>query len=175
MLSDEDRSNLVAYIDGELDEKTALRLEATIARDPNARADVEQLKRVWQMLDHLPRPTPSPDFTHQTLEKVTVQSAVPTASWVTGIRARVLAVPFGWAAALLIAAGTGYSATYFLSPGKPAKASPATLHGDAPMTAEDLRVIKNRRLYEHAISMDFLRALADPDDPDLFGDDSTGS
>ena len=39
VLSDEDRAELVAYLDGELDEKSTLELEARLSRDPQARAE----------------------------------------------------------------------------------------------------------------------------------------
>ena len=40
---------------------------------------------------------------------------------------------------------------------------------------QDLYVIENARVYEHVDDIDFLHKLANPNDPDLFGDDSAGS
>ena len=57
--SAEERDNLVAYLDGELDEAAVRSLEARLARDPQARQELEALKRSWEMLDYLPRPEPS--------------------------------------------------------------------------------------------------------------------
>src|SRR5262249_41070651 len=67
-LTDEDRANLVAYLDGELDAEAAQALEAKLSVDPTARAEADALKRTWELLDYLPRPEPSPSFTHRTLE-----------------------------------------------------------------------------------------------------------
>src|ERR1051325_9808599 len=70
-LSDEDRAALVAYLDGELDEEAAREVETRISQDPTVRAEVESLKRTWDLLDYLPRAEPSPSFTHRTLSLVT--------------------------------------------------------------------------------------------------------
>ena len=39
----------------------------------------------------------------------------------------------------------------------------------------DLRLMENLRLYEQVDDIHFLRQLADPGDPDLFGNDDRGS
>ncbi len=38
-LSDDEREDLTAYLDGELDEQSARELEAKLGRDPNTRAE----------------------------------------------------------------------------------------------------------------------------------------
>ena len=73
-LNEEDRANLVAYLDGELDEHAARDLEARLANDPRARAEAETLRRTWELLDYLPRAEASGSFTHRTLERLAVQS-----------------------------------------------------------------------------------------------------
>src|SRR5580704_12809187 len=76
-LTAQDRDNLVAYLDGELDERTARALQAKLARDPQARAEVEALKRSWNMLDYLPRGEASSQFTSRTLDRLsTIQPAI---------------------------------------------------------------------------------------------------
>ena len=70
-LSDEDRATLVAYLDGELDEDAVRQVEARISQDPTVRAEVESMKRTWELLDYLPRAEPSPTFTHRTVSLVT--------------------------------------------------------------------------------------------------------
>ena len=65
-LNDEERDELVAYLDGELDEQAARDVEARLGRDPRAKAEAEALRRTWNLLDYLPRPEPSGDFTHRT-------------------------------------------------------------------------------------------------------------
>src|SRR5437879_1458350 len=61
---------LIAYLDGELDSAAARQVEARLAKDPAARARAAELKKSFDMLDYLPRPEPSPNFTTRTLDKL---------------------------------------------------------------------------------------------------------
>src|SRR5687768_7586709 len=63
-------SELVAYLDGELDPEAAREVEARLATDPAARARAAELKKSFELLDFLPRPEPSPNFTSRTLDKL---------------------------------------------------------------------------------------------------------
>jgi anti-sigma factor RsiW len=165
-LSEEERANLVAYLDGELDEAQARVLEARLSNDPRARAEAESLRRTWDLLDYLPRTEASTSFTHRTLEKLAVQTGVrPIARrrrWPWWLRAAA------WAAAVLLAAGVGFGVANLLWPRQQASVQ-APAEVEARM-ARDLRVIRHKRLYEHVDDLQFLREL---DDPDLFGDDET--
>jgi anti-sigma factor RsiW len=155
-LTDEERADLVAYLDGQLDEDKAQEVAARLSLDPAARAEADALNRVWDLLDYLPKAEPSPTFTHRTLERVTAQQPASRAAgrrrWV-----RVAA----WAAALLLAVATGFGGTAFLLPRDRADEA----------LVRDLRVIENRRLYEPIDDLDFLLELSHPD---LFGDDAPG-
>jgi len=115
-LNEEERANLVAYLDGELDEAKARALEARLSTDPRARAEADSLRRTWDLLDYLPRTEASTSFTHRTLEKLAVQ---------TGVRPIVRRrLPWwlraaAWAAAVLLAAGAGLGAANLLWPRPP--------------------------------------------------------
>jgi anti-sigma factor RsiW len=166
-LSDEDRANLVAYLDGELAEPAARALEARLATDPQARAEAEGLRRTWEMLDYLPRAEASTTFTHRTLEKLAVQTGP------RGVARPARRLPWwllaaGWAAALVLAAGGGLTAANLLWPRAPAAADDSA-EVEAQI-ARHRRVLENLRLYEHADDLEFVRQLAGPD---LFGDDET--
>ena len=65
-------TELVAYLDGELDPAAARQVEARLAKDPAARTRAAELKRSFDMLDYLPRTEPSPTFTTRTLDKLPV-------------------------------------------------------------------------------------------------------
>jgi hypothetical protein len=169
-LSEEDRANLVAYLDGELDQETARALEAKLNLDPAARAEADTLRKTWELLDYLPRPEPSTSFTHRTLEKLAVQRttgkrpvvARPGWSWWT--------LGLGWAAAVLVAAAGGLGAAHLLWPRESAPArEPAEVE---ELMVQHPRVVEYKRIYEQVDDLDFLRSL---DDPELFGDDDTGS
>src|SRR5882724_4743238 len=110
-LSDEDRANLVAFLDGELDEATAHALESKLSLDPLARAEADALRRTWELLDYLPKPEPSTDFTNRTLERLSVQQ--PRSSTILplagpSLRRRRWVLPLGWVAAVLLAAAGGF-------------------------------------------------------------------
>ncbi len=169
-LSDQERENLVAYLDGELDAQSAQLVETKLNLDPAIRAEAEALRRSWEMLDYLPRPEPTAAFTSRTLERAS-GSGVQTAA-VKGRRLRWPAYAFGagWAAALLIAGTAGFAAVKWLVPSQRAAVVQAREPVDLDqLLIRDLRVIDNKRLYELADDISFLRAL---DDPEMFGDDS---
>jgi anti-sigma factor RsiW len=156
-LNDEERADLVAYLDGQLDDERARDVAARLSLDARARTEADELNRVWDLLDYLPRPEPSPTFTHRTLERVSVvRTGAPVVR-----RRRRWAVAAGWAAGLLLVAAAGFGGVVFLVPRD---------HTDEDL-ARDLRVLENKRLYDAVDDMDFLWELSRPD---LFGDDSAG-
>jgi anti-sigma factor RsiW len=159
-LSEEDREELVAYLDGELDEEQAHSVEARISMNPTLRAEAETLKRAWDMLDYLPKPEPSPSFTHRTLDRLSVRDTANALRPPRKSKRWLVAV--GWAAALVLSVFGGYyGAVHSLAP-RP---------GERDLVRE-LRLIENLRYYDAVDSLDFLREL---DQRDLFGDDPLDS
>lgn len=148
-----DQAELVAYLDGELGTERARAVEARLARDPVARARAEALKKTYDLLDYLPRPEPSPDFTRRTLTMIDRPPAeVPTAP---AGRYRYAV----WAAAGVLACAGGYGA-HALFP--PAHRVGGELHFD------DVRVIENLPLY---VGVDDLAFLKRVDEAGLFPDE----
>jgi len=161
-LSEQEKADLVAFLDGELTGPAARALETRLSLDPAARAEADGLKRTWDLLDFLPRPEPSPSFTHRTLEKLAPIRAARRAA--AGRRRwRPWLIGAGWAAAVLIAAAAGYGVVAWTG------TRPADPDRDL---VRDLRVIEYKRYYDRVDDMKFLNEL---DQPDLFGDDTTGS
>ena len=152
-LSEQERADLVAYLDGELGGEAARALEAKLSLNPEARAEADALRRAWDLLDFLPRPEPSPNFTQRTVSRVAPLPAARGRPWLVGL---------GWAAAVLLTAAVGYSGFNVLAPRGPTEED----------LVRELRLIENKRLYDLADDLDFLRAL---DDPELFGEDGAGS
>jgi anti-sigma factor RsiW len=64
---------LVAYLDGELDDSQVRQVEALLAADPKARDHLARLERTWSLLDGLERPQIDEVFTRSTMEMVAVQ------------------------------------------------------------------------------------------------------
>src|SRR3954447_17630424 len=109
-LNDQDRENLTAYLDGELEEEAAQALEAKINLDPEARKEVDALKQTWGMLDYLPKPQPASGFTHRTLERLSLEkmsNALQTGKMAQQ-RAAFWGRLIGWPAAILVATAVGF-------------------------------------------------------------------
>jgi hypothetical protein len=105
-LNDDDRADLVAYLDGELDARSARAVEARLNTDPLARAEATTLQQTWELLDLLPRPAPSTAFTSRTLQSVSslrpATQPGKRSSW------RPSAHGVGWAATVVVAAAAGF-------------------------------------------------------------------
>lgn len=69
-LSAEQRENLVAYLDGELDEAATQNVEQVLAESVVARHDVDMLSRTWDLMNVLPGVKASEEFTRKTLSSI---------------------------------------------------------------------------------------------------------
>jgi hypothetical protein len=172
LLTDEDRANLVAYLDGELDARAASALEAKLNFNANNRAEIEALRRTWELLDYLPRPAASPAFTSQTLDRIAVlpprrlrlRGAGAWGPWLLG---------FAWAGILLVAALGGFAGGRLWPYASPRPSEPPPPLDEALL--RDLHLLENLSSYQHIDDLRMLQNLADPNDADLFGDRQPGS
>ncbi len=158
-LSDQERADLVAYLDGELSGEAARAVEAKLSLNPAFRAEADALRRTWELLDFLPRPQPSARFTHRTMERL---SPLRTGEQRWRDRWRASCLGLGWAAALLLAGWGGYAGYNRLVSREPGE----------PELLRDLRIIENKRMYDRIENLDFWQAL---DSPDLFGNEASNS
>ena len=69
-LTPDERSNLVAFIDGELGEAETQAISTKLAHSVTARRELDALKRSWELLDHLPKPVASEALATRTLTSV---------------------------------------------------------------------------------------------------------
>ncbi|HEV3121039.1 MAG TPA: hypothetical protein VGY53_04015 [Isosphaeraceae bacterium] len=69
-LSPAERANLVAYIDGELNDAESRAIATKLTQSVTARRELEALEKTWELLDFLPRPEPTAGFTERTLSQV---------------------------------------------------------------------------------------------------------
>ncbi len=128
-LSDEDRADLVAYLDGELKGQAARTIEERLSRDETVRDEAAALKRTWDLLDFLPTPEPSPNFTNRTLSSVRpLQPAAsksasvikePAANYRPERRWQAALVGSAWVLSLLLSGGIGYLGYERLVPARP--------------------------------------------------------
>lgn len=155
----QDREELYsAYLDGELSEKEARDFETRLAADPEERRRFQQLKETWSLLDYLPAPAVTTNFTARTmdrLEKITRHSTVrvqlteslPRLAFVSGLL-------------ILFVAGFLGMNIYLRDPNREMD------------LVKDLRIVENLSMYQEIKSISFLKKL---DEPDLFGEDIPGN
>ena len=149
-LTEQERADLVALPRRRIDRRGRPRLETKLSLNPAARAEAESLS-AWDLLDYLPKPEPSPDFTQQTLSRLTPRppTKVPTGK---GSPVRWALILGGWAASILLFAGLGYLGYQRFVPRQP---------GDRELV-RDLRLIENKRFYDLVDDVEFLNYLDQP-------------
>lgn len=123
-VSDQEREQLSAYLDQELDPAAAEAVTEALTQRPEVRREAETFRKTWDLLDYLPRPTAPASFTEQTLTRLESTKGLLLRQ---GIRWRRYAIA-GWVACLLVAAAFGFWLTY--SSG----ARPAVIEIESPLT-----------------------------------------
>jgi anti-sigma factor RsiW len=153
--------DLVAYLDGELNDDDASRLEETLAEQASIRRDVENLTRVWELLDLLPGSKASANFTERTLSAIQTRQAQTDAEeadmrpMVTAkghqwrARARQVTLRFAAFLGLAIVGAIGFNGTF--------------RRNAEPMEQllQDLPVIERLDQYREVGSLEFLEELND--------------
>ncbi|MCA8990354.1 MAG: hypothetical protein KDA69_01970 [Planctomycetaceae bacterium] len=148
-LSAEDRDNLVAYLDGELDESGTRRIEGVLGQSSVARTDVEQLARTYDLLDELDTPKASESFTERTIASAKLEQIKPSLAqhpWFVFLR-RVSPIG-GWAIVMVVAAAIGFSITRLGVP------------QDDDVLLENYPVIKELDVYSETGNYEFLDRLS---------------
>jgi hypothetical protein len=147
-LSADQREDLVAYLDGELPDAKAQQIDQVLARSEVARFEVEALARTWEMLDILPTPKATPEFTERTMTTLKVGEVpfdITEQPWFVYIkRSAVVAV---WIAALGASGWAGFQITNRLIPNPNEK------------MLEDLPVLQNLDTFREVENIDFLEQL----------------
>jgi anti-sigma factor RsiW len=142
---------LVAYLDGELDDAEARKIEQLLATDPEAREAMAGLDRTWALLDGLAPASVDEVFTRTTLEMVSVSAAEDVAQQQAEIprRRRRRWLLGGGALAASGTAGFLAVALFWPSPNRE--------------VLEDLPVLEDLDEFQHVFSKDddlrFLRLL----------------
>lgn len=66
-IDENERADLVAYLDGELVGRAAAEVEAKLARSEALRREAGAIQGAYDLLDFLPMPATTPDFTRRTV------------------------------------------------------------------------------------------------------------
>lgn len=144
----DEREDLTAYLDGELDEKRAAQIELKITRSEHARREVEILSRTWDMLGLLPETNVSGEFSRKTMA-IAQQSEEPLLDRAQNLIrwGKRIACLSGWGVALCLAASFGYQITNQLIP------------DESRVLVEELPIIENLDHYREVGDVDFLKQL----------------
>jgi anti-sigma factor RsiW len=145
-LSIEERSNLVAYLDGELNDAQARSIATKLTQSLTARREVDALQKTWEFLDLLPRPKASEDFTARTLSVATEQWDDRMASAASDVARRV-GIGLAWAAASAVLFVVGYFLSLRAWPDPTAR------------LARDLPIAESLDEYRDVGSFEFLQQL----------------
>lgn len=143
-----ERANLVAYLDGELTELESRALAAKVALSPTIRHEVTALEQTWSLLDELPRPQATEEFTARTVSLAITQPAVEDqlANLADRTVRHVVRIAAMGIAALAVLLGARF-ATAWIWPDRTAQ------------LAAELPLAENWRAYQEVGSLEFLRAL----------------
>jgi hypothetical protein len=148
-LSPDERADLVAYVDGELPEAHSRSIATKLTLSATARREVEMLQKTWELLDYLPRPQATEQFSERTISHIR-RLELKEHSWepiVAAWSAR-LARLFVYLILAVVALGAGYSITRWAWP-DPTK-----------RLVEDLTLAEHLDEYVEVGSFEFLQELA---------------
>ena len=147
-LTADQRDDLVAYLDGELPDPVAQAIDQVLARSEVARHEVEALARTWEMLDALPIPKASAEFTDRTMTTLKVGEVaynITEQPWFAYVKkGAVLAV---WCAVLGLSGWLGFQITARWVP------------NEQEQMLRDLPVLQNFDAYQEVETYDFLEQL----------------
>jgi anti-sigma factor RsiW len=143
IVSEED---MVAYLDGELDDQASRRIEELLVANPKVRETLQQLEHTWDLLDELGQGEVDETFTRSTLEMV-VQAAAEDARQEQTAVARPLRRWLLVAGAIVAAGLAGFLATALLWP------------DPQRQLLQDLPLLENLDQYRQIDNFEFLERL----------------
>lgn len=139
---DPQTAELVAYLDGELSEQDADRVESLLLTNPPLRRNAETLDRTWQLLNSLEEATASGEFTQKTLASISPVSAGSDADSTTD-RRQLLGKQLPWS---LITRGLIWCLAGFIACSAGLLLSRTARHQRTDPT--DAKILKDLDLYQ---------------------------
>ena len=147
-LTPDERSNLVAFLDGELPEVQADVIATKLTQSVTARREADLLQKTWELLDYLPRPQASENFTVRTLaEAESLDGRGDRIASAASDLSRGIVQVIGGIAAAFVLFGVGYLITAQLWPNPSAR------------LATDLSIAESLDAYREVGGIEFLRQL----------------
>lgn len=119
-LDEEQRTELVAYLDGELDTAGAERVRRLLAENEAVRREAEELTIAWEALDALDEVRASSDFTKRTLSSIKALAETETLdeSETSSFAARRGMILGGWVLGIVASGVIGFCTTNWAIPQK---------------------------------------------------------
>jgi len=148
-LTPDERANLVAYLDGELEDAESRAIVTKLAHSATARREVEALEKTWELLEHLARPKASEDFTTRTLIEVGREDS-EGGRLGSKVRETAQKVVRGavWTVAALLAFGSGFGIMQWVWP------------NPTERLTRDLPIAEHLDEYRDVGTFEFLKELA---------------
>jgi len=148
-LTPAERADLVAYLDGELDDARSRAIATKLTHSTTARREIEALEKTWELLEYLPRAQAPEDFTARTLTEIQhLALRGDRRERAVQLTARSLMRGGAWALGALLALVLGYAATRWAWPDPTAR------------LGRDLPIAEHLDEYRDVGSMQFLEELA---------------
>lgn len=147
-LSEGDRANLVAYLDGELSEAEARVFESKMTASLTTKREIELLRKTWEMLDLLNRPAAGEMFATRTISLIQEKAHDEERRLRrAGSTFRNAGLISAWIAGGLVAACLGFVLTRYVWPDPSGR------------LARDLTLFENLDGYREIGRFEFLRIL----------------
>jgi anti-sigma factor RsiW len=146
-LSDEQRTEIVAYLDGELQSGDAERIRRLLVDNANARREAEELTIAFEALDSLDGITASGGFTNRTMTSIQALAETDKAGTTQPFDVKRSAMLGIWALGIVVSAVAGFCATNWNVP------------EESRGLVKELELIKSLPRYERVGSVDLLKEL----------------
>lgn len=146
-LTEEQRTEIVAYLDGELDPKAAEKVRRMLVEDVNARREAEELTIAWEALDSLGDVKASGDFTERTLTSIQALAETEQHTQTQSFDFRRGTFLGGWLLGIVASAITGFCVTNWAVP------------DESQELVRELELIESLPRYERVGSVELLNEL----------------
>lgn len=156
---DQDREQLVAYLDGELGAEEGRAIEQRLAEDDAFRVEMQEIESAWSALDCLPRASVDEKFAQTTVEMVALKAEEQLDEYRAELpRKRRLDWLLGAVGMATAAAAAFVVISLLLTP------------QENEQLVRDLPVIENLDAYQQVGEVEFLRLLQEDN---LFSEEET--
>lgn len=146
-IDEEQRTEIVAYLDGELDPESAARIQKLLAKDADARRVAEELTIAWEALDSLGEVRASDNFTQKTVTNIQALAETESARRPKAFDLKRGTMLGGWLLGIIAAGTTGFCLANWTMPNK------------SHNLVRDVELIQSLPKYERAGSVDLLEKL----------------